>query len=171
MTTLTETHTDLRAADDSQRMLIWCVIRDAQEWHWDAHSDCAACYRAGTCIRHWDAHQRPRDLYDEIRDQLAGYQGSAQGIACALDSTARRLIGAALPLALAYRSSGEHGPEDDALALAYRHLAGSLGIADDVNAALAAEAALIAGGMKAERWERDRPYDSAVAAEYGILIP
>lgn len=111
----------LSLVDDSQRMIVWCALHDACEWHYRATSNCRGCQEFGTCAGHWREHQEPADTYREIMMRLGSYEGSARGIACALDSADRQAIATALPLAIAYRDN-QDAAEDSALVAAYRHL-------------------------------------------------
>jgi hypothetical protein len=115
-------HADLGAADDVQRYLLCCVLRDAREWHYAILDSCAACLAAGgACIAHWDEHEEPCQEYRDLSSHLEGYEGTARGTACPLDRRQRQAIAAALPKAIAYRSNMP-GPADIAIVAAYSEL-------------------------------------------------
>jgi hypothetical protein len=79
--------TGLTVADDSQRMLLWCLLHDAFEWHNAATRECPAClYAGGTCQHHWSEHGMPAETYIRLMNRLESFQGVAFGIACPLDS-------------------------------------------------------------------------------------
>jgi hypothetical protein len=115
----------LGLADDAQRMIVWCALHDACEWHDRYTKSCDACKIAGTCAQHWREHYEPCDFYREIMMRFDEYEGLKSGIACTLTDAERQAIVAALSLAIAYRND-QPAAENDALAAAYRQLAQAL---------------------------------------------
>jgi hypothetical protein len=110
----------LAAADDAQRMLLCCILRDAVEWDYRITRACPACQAAGvTCAAHWDEHERRRGEYRALRDHLERYEGLAG--ACPLTVSQQRTLAAAVVVAIAYRR-GRGAAEDAALLSAYRSL-------------------------------------------------
>jgi len=121
----TPPYADLAAADDAQRMLLWCVLHDAYEWHNSATADCVACQIAETCLKHWDRHGRPLLVYMRVMGRLEGCLGYASRTPCLLAADEIATLATALPYAIKYRA-GRDRLEDDALRSAYDNLARQL---------------------------------------------
>lgn len=116
----------LPIADDGQRLLFRVILEDAIEWHLAAIGDCAECewmIENGICAAHRAEHAGPCDSYLAC----AAYFEDRQAYRRARVTAGQlRLIAAALPGALAYRSGP--APADRALAAAYAELARQLGV-------------------------------------------
>jgi hypothetical protein len=116
----------IAAADDAQRGLLLCVLRDAREWHYVIMEACPACRAAGgACLAHWDQHEEPCQEYRALAAHLEGYEGTTGGVVCPLDSGQRRALRAAVTEAVSYRQETRRetrAPEGAALAAAYREL-------------------------------------------------
>ena len=130
MTTTTPARVELAAAaDDAQRMLLCCVLRDALERQHTIEAACADCQAAGdTCLRHWDAHEQPGQEYRGLQMRLEGYDGRPYGQAFPLTARDRQVIAAALAEAITFRGARK-AAEDIALMAAYRVLRRELGTA------------------------------------------
>ena len=136
MTTPTPARVELAAAaDDAQRMLLCCVLRDALERQHTIEAACADCLAAGvTCLRHWDAHEQSGREYRGLQMRLEGYAGLPYGLAFPLTVRDRRVIAAALADAIAFRGARQVA-EDMALMAAYRVLRRQLGTVGTVRSA------------------------------------
>jgi hypothetical protein len=122
MKTTTSFPNELAAADDTQRALLSCILRDAREWHYAISSACADCRAAGdTCLAHWTGHQERAAQYLALTEHLERYEGLPNGRICPLTAAQQQIIAAALVEAIAYRDEKE-APEDMALDAAYRLL-------------------------------------------------
>jgi hypothetical protein len=120
------TFAGIAAADDTQRGLLGCVLRDAREWHYAFLEACPDCRAAGgACLAHWDEHEEACQEYRGLAAHIEGHEGLARGVACPLDPGQRRAIRAAVGEAIAYRQDAG-GLEDIALTAAYRELARQL---------------------------------------------
>jgi hypothetical protein len=110
----------LAAADDTQRMLLRCVLRDALCQDLQITGACADCRAiSDLCAAHWDEHQVRRAAYHALASHLESFEGSAA--ACPLTVGQRQIIAAAVAAAIAYRRE-HHAAEDAALLSAYRSL-------------------------------------------------
>jgi hypothetical protein len=117
----------LAAADDAQRMLLCCVLRDAAEFHSTAIGECPGCrvfpQPGGPCDACWESRRPFYTAYHSLADSLASYDGLPYGEAYPLGDDDRRVIAAALPEAIAYRQQhANSGAEHHVLLMAYREL-------------------------------------------------
>lgn len=121
-------HSGLGAADDAQRMLLCCALRDAAELRSSVMQECPGCQNCpedpgGPCAECWAARQPSRDAYWELSDRLSSYDGRPYGWTCPLDDADRQLITTALSEAIIYRQlHPPTGAEHHVLLIAYREL-------------------------------------------------
>ena len=112
----------LAASDDSQRMILCCVLSDACEWFTNIVTACPQCTTAGfTCDAHWAGYEEIAEQYRQLRARLEGYSGLAVGIACPITADDRRTLTEALATATTYRRD-RGAAEDAALIAAYEQL-------------------------------------------------
>lgn len=116
-------HTIFATADDAQRMLLCCVLRDAMEWHYTIAEGCDACQaaNAGVCMGHWDTHYTAVDTYISVRDHLGRFEGLPYGRVCPLSAAQQRTLTSAVAEAITYRVEMRQGADAELLA-AYRLL-------------------------------------------------
>jgi hypothetical protein len=117
----------LAAADDAQRGLLVCVLRDAAELHCAAMDDCPRCQvfaePGGPCDECWETRRPVWQAYHALADRLASYDGRPYGDACPFADADRRVFAAALCDAIAYRQQhAGSGLEHHVLLMAYREL-------------------------------------------------
>lgn len=114
----------ISASDDSRRMLLRCILRDARELHFDGLDACPRCYAISYSCGpgHHQAHREPIERYRDLDDELESYDGIIEGKAYPLTGDDLDTLAAALSEAITYRT-GRNAPEDRALLAAYRMLA------------------------------------------------
>jgi hypothetical protein len=112
----------LAASDDSQRMILLCVLWDACEWHTEIVSACTQCLAAGfTCDAHWPGYEETAEAYRDLRIRLESYSGLPVGTACPIPTAYRHTLTEALATAIIYRHD-RNAAEDAALIAAYQQL-------------------------------------------------
>lgn len=111
----------LEAADDGQRGLLDCMLKDACAWLEIPIDACPSCRGApDVCEDHESAMERIRD-YAGIEIYLDSIESERFRKPLLLIADQIRVIAEALPNAIAFRDRG-HALEDLALGAAYREL-------------------------------------------------